>query len=54
MDKGFSQEEACKNIGNGTGISYEPWHFRYVGLEAAQFMREHDLTLEEFYVLLEN
>ncbi len=36
-----------------TGISYEPWHFRYVGREAAEFMHEHDLTLEEFYEYLE-
>lgn len=37
-----------------TEISYEPWHFRYVGYEAAQFMYEHDLTLEEFYEYLED
>lgn len=37
-----------------TGISYEPWHFRYVGEEAAQFMTEHNLTLEEFHSLLIN
>lgn len=36
-----------------TGISYEPWHFRYVGKEAAAFLREYDLTLEEFWELLE-
>lgn len=36
-----------------TGINYEPWHFRYVGQEAARFMSEHNLTLEEFYLLLE-
>ncbi len=35
-----------------TGINYEPWHFRYVGQEAARFMNEHNLTLEEFYLLL--
>ena len=35
-----------------TGIDYEPWHFRYVGQEAAKFMSEHNLTLEEFYLLL--
>lgn len=32
-----------------TGIAYEPWHFRYVGREAAKFMTEHELTLEEFW-----
>ncbi len=31
-----------------TGYVYEPWHFRYVGTEAAAFMAEHALTLEEF------
>ena len=35
-----------------TGISYEPWHFRYVGKEAAQFMFDNNLTLEEFHMLL--
>ena len=34
-----------------TGIIYEPWHFRYVGVEAAVYMTEHDLTLEEFLQL---
>lgn len=31
-----------------TGIAYEPWHFRYVGRDAAVFIMEHHLTLEEF------
>lgn len=31
-----------------TGISYEPWHFRYVGVEAATVITLNDLTLEEF------
>ncbi len=31
-----------------TGIMYEPWHFRYVGVPAATYIMEHDLTLEEF------
>lgn len=34
-----------------TGIIYEPWHFRYVGREAAAYIMEHDLTLEEFLEL---
>lgn len=34
-----------------TKISYEPWHFRYVGVEAAQFITSHNLTLEEFWAL---
>lgn len=36
-----------------TGVDYEPWHFRYVGKRAACFLQAHDLTLEEFYQLLE-
>ncbi|MBQ3011196.1 MAG: M15 family metallopeptidase [Oscillospiraceae bacterium] len=31
-----------------TGIIYEPWHYRYVGVEAAERMHEQDLCLEEY------
>ncbi len=31
-----------------TSIEYEPWHFRYVGKEAAAVMREKGICLEEF------
>jgi D-alanyl-D-alanine carboxypeptidase len=32
-----------------TGYSYEPWHFRYVGIPVASFMHENNVqTLEEF------
>lgn len=31
-----------------TGKSYEPWHFRYVGREAASYIMENGMTLEEF------
>lgn len=31
-----------------TGIGYESWHFRYVGVEAAEYITEHGLTLEEY------
>ena len=31
-----------------TGIIYEPWHYRYVGKEAAAEMYEHKLCLEEY------
>ena len=33
-----------------TGIQYEPWHFRYVGVEVALYLKEHQLSLEEFYI----
>ena len=32
-----------------TSIEYEPWHFRYVGREAAAVMQEEDICLEEFW-----
>ena len=31
-----------------TGIKYESWHLRYVGVQVAQYMRDHNLCLEEF------
>lgn len=31
-----------------TGIDYEPWHFRYVGVEAAMEITEKGLCLEEY------
>ena len=31
-----------------TGIIYEPWHYRYVGVEVAQEIRDLGLTLEEY------
>lgn len=31
-----------------TSIEYEPWHFRYVGKEAAKIMKEKGICLEEF------
>ena len=35
-----------------TGFTYEPWHFRYIGVAAAQEMRRSGtLTLEEFFGL---
>lgn len=35
-----------------TGITYESWHFRYVGRQAAQYIWENDLCLEEFLELV--
>ena len=31
-----------------TGITQEPWHFRYVGKKAAKIMYENNWTLEEY------
>lgn len=32
-----------------TGIEFEPWHFRYVGKDAARIIMEEELCLEEFW-----
>ncbi len=34
-----------------TKIIYEPWHFRYLGKDAATYMVENNLCYEEFYDL---
>ena len=31
-----------------TKINYEPWHYRYVGVENAIFIKEKGYCLEEF------
>ena len=31
-----------------TMINYEPWHYRYVGIDNATYMKEHEMCLEEF------
>lgn len=36
-----------------TGIAYESWHFRYVGVENAKYMTAHHLTLEQYWDLME-
>jgi len=32
-----------------TGFNFEPWHFRYVGLELAKDLKENNITLEEYH-----
>lgn len=51
MEFGYIERypEGKENI---TGIAYEPWHFRYVGVPHAAVMTEHDWTLEEYINLL--
>ena len=31
-----------------TGVGYEPWHYRYVGVEAAQEIMAQGICLEEY------
>lgn len=44
---GFIQRYPA-NKSDETGISYEPWHYRYVGVEAATKIHASDMTLEAF------
>ena len=32
-----------------TGFTEEAWHWRYVGVEAATYLHEHDITFDEYY-----
>lgn len=32
-----------------TGYAYEPWHYRYVGLDAAKTIHKEGITYEEYY-----
>ena len=34
-----------------TGVEYEPWHLRYVGTTAAEYIMEHHMCLEEFLAM---
>ena len=33
-----------------TGYAYEPWHYRYVGIDAAKIIHDENITYEEYYV----
>ena len=35
-----------------TGITYEPWHYRFVGIEAATYIMENGLCLEEYLEII--
>ena len=34
-----------------TGYIYEPWHYRYVGIDIATFIHKNNLTFEEYYFM---
>lgn len=38
-----------KGLEDITGFVYEPWHYRYVGVEAAEQIVREGLTFEEYY-----
>ena len=35
-----------------TGYQFESWHYRYVGLEAAKYIKEHNISFEEYYAAI--
>ena len=37
-----------------TGYSYEPWHYRYVGIDAAKVIHDEDITFDEYYLYYVN
>ncbi|WP_163655061.1 D,D-carboxypeptidase/D,D-dipeptidase VanXY [Listeria sp. PSOL-1] len=41
-----------KNKKEITGIGYEPWHFRYVGIPHSQMITDQQWTLEEYIQFL--
>lgn len=34
---------------NITGYNFEPWHYRYVGIDVATYIYENDITFDEYY-----
>ena len=38
-----------KDMDSITGYTYEPWHFRYINIEIATYLKENNLTYEEYY-----
>ena len=40
-----------ENLESITGYNPEAWHFRYVGKEIASFLKENNLTYEEYYAM---
>ncbi len=46
-DYGFILRYAADKV-HITGVNYEPWHYRYVGIEAAKEIMAQGITLEEY------
>ena len=40
------EHEGKENI---TGYSYEPWHFRYLGIDLATKVYKEGITFDEYY-----
>ena len=35
-----------------TGYTYESWHYRYVGKDVASYIKEHNISFEEYYATI--
>lgn len=46
---GFILRYTKKNT-NITGYKYEPWHYRYVGVDVATYIYNNNITFDEYYV----
>lgn len=63
-EEGKWLKENCANYGfilrflkdkeDITGYTYEPWHFRYVGVDVAKYIMKNNLTFEEYLKLINN
>lgn len=42
-------ERYPKDKENITGYQYEPWHYRYVGIDIAKFINNNNITFDEYY-----
>lgn len=42
-------ERYPKNKEDITGYQYEPWHYRYVGIDIAKFIHDNNITFDEYY-----
>ena len=38
-----------KDKENITGYNYEPWHYRYIGKDIANYIKNNNFTYEEYY-----
>lgn len=38
-----------KNKEHITGYMYEPWHYRYIGINEATYIHNYNITFEEYY-----
>ena len=41
-----------KDKENETGYTYESWHYRYVGKNAAKYIKENNISFEEYYATI--